>query len=195
MDKLYQFIKGSTTFAGFTFRGNYDMPSDIFIKLYDHYLVTGENHLDTYSELQHALWEIDDSQERTHDYVWCNKMESYISISRKLKLFDVDKISEIRNYVRKCWFAYRDYLDHLRNEPRRKACRFTTMPEVKNYIYFKYGKKCLSCGATEKISLDHIVPIQKGGTDEVDNLQPLCMSCNSRKGINIIDYRVKLSER
>jgi 5-methylcytosine-specific restriction endonuclease McrA len=63
------------------------------------------------------------------------------------------------------------------------------MPQVKNYIYSKYGKKCLCCGSEDKLSLDHITPIQKGGKDEVENLQPLCKSCNSRKGIQIIDYR------
>lgn len=46
--------------------------------------------------------------------------------------------------------------------------------------------KCVYCGepATQ---VDHIVPVSKGGTDDVSNLVPACRSCNSSKGNRDVD--------
>jgi hypothetical protein len=44
------------------------------------------------------------------------------------------------------------------------------------------GYKCAICGKEGKITIDHIVPISKGGTNAIENLQPLCRHCNASKG-------------
>lgn len=49
------------------------------------------------------------------------------------------------------------------------------------------GGKCVYCGSSEKITIDHIIPICKGGTNEINNLQPLCLHCNSSKGGKLKD--------
>lgn len=43
------------------------------------------------------------------------------------------------------------------------------------------GNKCVICEATP-VEVDHIVALSKGGTNHIDNLQPLCKPCNSAKG-------------
>jgi 5-methylcytosine-specific restriction endonuclease McrA len=53
----------------------------------------------------------------------------------------------------------------------------------------KYRNKCVCCGQKRKLTIDHIVPVSKGGSSNIENIQPLCQPCNSRKGIRIIDYR------
>ena len=55
----------------------------------------------------------------------------------------------------------------------------------------RYGWKCLRCGYTEHLTLDHIVPICKGGETVMSNVQILCYSCNRLKGHQVIDYRPK----
>ena len=41
---------------------------------------------------------------------------------------------------------------------------------------------CQACQATADLTVDHIVPVSRGGTHEGHNLQVLCRRCNSAKG-------------
>jgi 5-methylcytosine-specific restriction endonuclease McrA len=52
-------------------------------------------------------------------------------------------------------------------------------------IFERDGGKCLCCGTTQKLTLDHITPQAMGGGDEDENLQTLCLSCNDMKGKRI----------
>jgi 5-methylcytosine-specific restriction endonuclease McrA len=55
----------------------------------------------------------------------------------------------------------------------------------------RYGNRCLSCGVTGVVlEADHVVPLTRGGSDDITNIQPLCGSCNRSKFVAIVDYRV-----
>jgi hypothetical protein len=41
---------------------------------------------------------------------------------------------------------------------------------------------CQRCGSKKCLTVDHIIPVSKGGRTYHDNLQTLCRSCNSSKG-------------
>ena len=53
------------------------------------------------------------------------------------------------------------------------------------------GSVCLCCQKKKKMTQDHILPLTRGGAHELDNIQPLCVSCNSRKSTKDVDYRPK----
>ena len=59
-----------------------------------------------------------------------------------------------------------------------------------NTLCRKYGNHCLCCGEQGKLSIDHVVPLSKGGRNDISNLQPLCLTCNTRKNDQEIDYRI-----
>lgn len=51
-----------------------------------------------------------------------------------------------------------------------------------------FGGKCLACGATP-VTVDHVVPLSRGGGNGIANVQTLCGRCNSSKGDTTRDYR------
>jgi len=54
----------------------------------------------------------------------------------------------------------------------------------------RYGNRCLCCGRDDvPLTADHVIPVTKGGTNDIGNMQPLCTSCNSRKHNRTADYR------
>jgi hypothetical protein len=52
-------------------------------------------------------------------------------------------------------------------------------------VFKRDGFKCVMCGYDEDLEVDHITPFSKGGTDDLENLQTLCKTCNIRKGNKI----------
>jgi 5-methylcytosine-specific restriction endonuclease McrA len=64
---------------------------------------------------------------------------------------------------------------------RSKALNYTKKPEVRRRIFLRDNYRCVKCGSTEDLTVDHITSVYQGGTDEDSNLQTLCNTCNSRK--------------
>ena len=69
------------------------------------------------------------------------------------------------------------------DEPKRARPKFSD--REKDALYKEQGGKCKGCGkkfSKENLTVDHIVPLSKGGSERLNNLQALCGHCNSVKG-------------
>ena len=73
---------------------------------------------------------------------------------------------------------------------KTKNCAGTITDKDWDELLKESNYKCLCCGSTQKLSLDHITPLHLGGDNTKENAQVLCHSCNSKKHTSIIDYRI-----
>lgn len=65
---------------------------------------------------------------------------------------------------------------------RKELAKFYTLP-------------CYNCGTFEKPSIDHIIPLSKGGNHSIGNLGTLCRPCNSSKGDKLlIEWKLYLKQ-
>jgi hypothetical protein len=69
-----------------------------------------------------------------------------------------------------------DYLYNLETSSPQEARRLW-----KNSIKEKWEYKCAYCSSQENLTLDHIIPQCKGGTDHITNIVCACETCNRDK--------------
>jgi 5-methylcytosine-specific restriction endonuclease McrA len=83
-------------------------------------------------------------------------------------------------------------ISHINNlTKRRKAVGSFTLGEWE-LVKKQYGNTCPACNKPEpiiKLTVDHIIPLSKGGSNWIENIQPLCGPCNTRKFTKIIHYK------
>ena len=122
-------------------------------------------------------------------------IDSYNSICSTLSY--LRRVKEIDSHTSR---LLRDIFYHLyKNEnkireldsmqPRLIAQKFIGKRKIREYIFKRDKYRCLKCGTMRKLTIDHINPLYIGGENKLSNLQTLCRSCNSNKGINFKDYR------
>jgi hypothetical protein len=50
--------------------------------------------------------------------------------------------------------------------------------EYLDYLIEVAGNECIKCGTSEGLFMHHIKPVNMGGTDDPENLIPVCRSCH-----------------
>lgn len=75
------------------------------------------------------------------------------------------------------------YYENTRRARKLKAFGVFTEKEVK-ILYDRQSKKCAICFVMlpyDRIERDHVIPLARGGANDISNIQILCRSCNARK--------------
>lgn len=76
--------------------------------------------------------------------------------------------------------------DRVRARQNARRARERAAPGVYTHVEWKarcdqVGGCCFYCGATGKLTVDHVVPLARGGSNSIDNIVPACSRCNCRK--------------
>lgn len=125
---------------------------------------------------------------RAHHTAWRRKNAEYV-LQKAREWVDLNR--EKRREIARKWV--RDNPDKVQAmKVRRRAVVSEALPPgTWDAIKARYGNRCLACGRTDRpLTVDHVIPLVRGGTHTAANIQPLCKPCNSQKNTKSTDYRV-----
>ena len=122
---------------------------------------------------------------------WSNKNRDQISISGKSYR---DKNPTKRKQSQSKWNKKNSIkLANYQNQRRTKIKNNGIFQITDKEFNKLYQSNCFYCGIKSKIEIDHVVPINKGGTHSIGNLVAACRSCNASKGSKLlIEWRIAL---
>lgn len=112
------------------------------------------------------------------------KMYNELSVRRAEIIRRVGEIKEKHK-------LFLETLPQIIKRKRNELARMNKEYAVFNHLVERDGGKCRLCEAETdydnpqsyvELTIDHIVPLAKGGTNDLENLQLLCRSCNCKKG-------------
>ncbi len=147
-------------------------------------------------------------RKRGREYYWNNKekiaeynFQYYAKNKSRINKRNRKYYSEHKNeatvkrhqYYQKNKFRYKTYVIKRRSIERERPQMFTEQEWVE--LCGKYNNQCVRCGGKAKLTIDHVVPLSHpfNGDSNIENIQPLCKSCNSSKGNTVADYRPSFS--
>lgn len=58
--------------------------------------------------------------------------------------------------------------------------------DLKMSVWRRDGGRCARCGSRDKLEYDHIIPVSKGGSNTLRNIELLCEACNRAKSNRIM---------
>jgi 5-methylcytosine-specific restriction endonuclease McrA len=69
---------------------------------------------------------------------------------------------------------------------RKQQRRDELSPATRRKVWTRFGRVCYLCGRSGADTIDHVIPLNKGGTNEFKNLRPAHEECNRNKGDKVL---------
>lgn len=143
---------------------------------------------------------------------YCRKKFDKTKLSVVKKDPKSDHLSMIKNGVCACRECankkqfmtdreFRIYFDNQKKEVRKEV--FENYPEIRDQVFKKYNYNCIYClheygfmPEGKKLTIDHKIPVSKGGTNSLNNLACACKDHNfDKKDLTTEQYFKKIEIR
>ena len=148
------------------------------------------------TEIAKALLEQDRSQVDYYETITTNMVGRVLTNNRGITeknkneyhLIGFDELTtdEITDLISVCESKIDEYISKRGDSPwaHRKKSSGVISGSIRHKVLVQAKYRCLACGISAEhkaLEVDHILPRNLGGSDELHNLQALCYSCNSAK--------------
>lgn len=114
-----------------------------------------------------------------------NNPEKYLEYSRQKYKRNPDKqLAATKAWALKNPLKAKEIRDHsnLMRRARLHEATGTHTKEERAYLLNSYLGRCAYCFSAPATDFDHVVPLARGGTNDIENLVPACEFCNASKG-------------
>lgn len=131
--------------------------------------------------------------QRVHSEEWKNELRERMkhqkyALGHKLSEEHIEAIREAhkgsKSYFWKDGRSYdKNRINWQKNEWHRRKRKAQGHHTFEEWEALKsiHDHKCNFCKKKVKLTEDHIIPLSKGGTNDIKNIQPLCLKCNLTK--------------
>jgi len=174
--KISDFIKDSELLV--SARGGYNVVGRHLDLALSEWLETGVSPMSEHIKLTHIKWS---GYNPSHDYDTLHLLDALIDNDTfwhwSIWFNDLGEVKEIRDKLESELKTHESYPNR-----RRIANAFNAKKSTRVAVFTRDDCRCVNCGSSDNLSIDHIHPVRLGGDNGLDNLQTLCNSCNSSKG-------------
>src|SRR5437867_7000327 len=125
--------------------------------------------------------EPDKERSRLRSKKWrLNHKREQAEYFRKWKIDNLDHLRSTQSQYKKNNRDKYNIYEQKRYTTKLNADRGFT-PEQWELLKQIYGHRCAYCGKKRKLTMDHVIPLSKGGLHHASNIVPACKTCNSVK--------------
>ena len=176
VEKIIEFLKNNK--IDFVSPGSYCIPSNVIIEAINEFIETGKSSLiNKHQKWTWYGWSFDELQRKGECIIY-NKLNYEELIEyRDLKLFwkDYSDLAELSNLI----YNAKQQKEIERTYKYRRKVGFSV--EIKRKCLKRDNDSCVKCDSKEKLEIDHIISLIKGGDNTLKNAQTLCKKCHRKK--------------
>ena len=177
--KVCDFLYRDGGFASIARNGMYDLHEEEFRIAFEEYLKTGKNVLNEFDQLTWINWSLSDNRWGINKL--SNVQVKFAKKSLKGKGFWNIKYYYTRDELLRLIELISNFEQEEKIKKTYKYLRTTGFTyDLRNKVIKRDGK-CVKCGSIERLEVDHVKPLYKGGNNALKNLQTLCNKCHKVK--------------